>query len=106
MDFNKLMKQAQEMQGKMKAMQEELEKKEYEGKSGGGLVVVKINGKMALKSINIDKSIINPDESEILEDLIVAAFSDAKKKAEEEGGDTMKDAFGGMGLPPGFKFPF
>lgn len=106
MDLNKLMKQAQEMQGKVQEMQSEFENKEYEGKSGGGLVKIVVNGKSALKSLDIDKSAINPDEKEILEDLIIAAFNDAKKKAEEAGGEAMNSAFGGMNLPPGFKFPF
>ena len=106
MDLNKLMKQAQEMQGKVKEMQDDLENQEYEGKSGGGLVILKINGKSSLKSIELDKSVINPDEKEMLEDLIVAAFNDARKKAEEAGKDAMGSAFGGMNLPPGFKLPF
>lgn len=105
-NMNQIMKQAQEMQKKMQMMQEELEKKEFEGKSGGGVVTVIINGKGALLKVNIDPKMINQEEKEILEDLIVAAFNEAKQKADQSSESTMSGMLGGMGLPPGFKLPF
>lgn len=104
MDFNKLMKQAQQMQKKMVQMQEELATKEYEGTSGGGMVAVKVNGKHELLSINIDPSIIDASEKEMLEDLIIAAINDAKKKVDQGATDAMS-SMSGM-LPPGMKMPF
>ena len=105
-NFNQFLKQAQSMQAKMQEMQSALEVAEFEGKAGGNMVVVKITGKGNLKSISIDNSVINPDEKELLEDLIVAAFNDAKTKSEDASKDSMAGALGGMQLPPGFKLPF
>ncbi len=82
MDLMKMMKQAQEIQGRMQKLQEELAGLEVEGQSGGGLVKVKLNGKLEARGVKIDPSLIKPEEAEILEDLIVAAFQDAKGKAE------------------------
>ena len=101
-----IMKQAQEMQAKMKKMQDELANLEAEGTSGGGLVKVKVNGKNEVKKITIDPSLLKPEEVEILEDLLTAAFSDAKKKAEELSQEQIKKITGGLNLPPGFKMPF
>jgi len=83
MDLMKMMKQAQEIQGRMQQMQEELAGLEVEGKSGAGLVTVKLTGKLDLRSLKIDPSLIKPEDAEMLEDLIVAAFQDAKAKAEQ-----------------------
>lgn len=105
-NFNQFLKQAQSMQGKMQEMQEKLEASEFEGKSGGGMVVLKVNGKGDLKSISIDKSIIDAEEKEMLEDLIVAAYNDGKSKADAASEDSMSGALGGLALPPGFKLPF
>ena len=105
-NFGDMMKQAQEMQKKMKELQEELANLEVEGLSGGGLVSVKVNGKGEVKKIKIDPSLMKPEETEILEDLIVAAFNEAKKKAEEASAEEMKKMAGGLNLPPGFKLPF
>lgn len=104
MDFNKLMKQAQNMQKKMVQAQEELAKKEFEGSSGGGMVHVKLNGKNEMVNLSIDPSLIDAEEKEMLEDLIVAAFNDAKKKVDEGTNDAMSGVAGG--LPPGMKMPF
>ena len=105
MDINKLMKQAQTMQKKMQDMQEEIAKKEFEGKSGGGLVSVMMSGNGKMRKVNIDQSLMNVDEKEMLEDLIVAAYNEAKTKADAESNDNMSGAFGDMGgLPPGLKF--
>ena len=105
-NFNQFLKQAQAMQTKVQEMQSKLEAAEYEGKSGGGIVVIKVSGKGDLKSISIDPSAIDPKEKELLEDLIVAAYNDAKSKADTASQDSMSSALGGMSLPPGFKMPF
>lgn len=105
-NINQFLKQAQSMQTKMQEMQEKLEATEFEGKSGGGMVTLKLSGKGDLKSINIDKSVINADDKEMLEDLIVAAYNDGKAKADAASNESMSGALGGMSLPPGFKMPF
>ena len=104
MDIQSLMRQAQEMQKKIKQAQEEAAKKEYEGFSGGGLVKVIIGGDLVVKSVNIDESLLVKGEKDILEDLVVAAFNDAKKKADDGSTGSMKDIAGDMKLPDGFKF--
>lgn len=98
-----LMRQAQEMQKKMQQAQEDLANTEFEGVAGGNMVKVTINGDGLAKNIAIDPSLIKEDEKEILEDLLVAAFNDAKKKADESSATSLKDATNGMPLPPGFK---
>ena len=103
MDLKKMMKQAQEMQGRMQQMQEDLAALEVEGQSGGGLVKIKLNGKMEARGLKIDPSLIKPEEAEILEDLIVAAFQDAKRKAEAAAQAKMQEITGGLALPPGLK---
>jgi DNA-binding YbaB/EbfC family protein len=103
MDLMKMMKQAQELQGRMQKMQEDLAHLEVEGQSGGGLVKVKLNGKLEAKSLKIDPSLIKPEEAEMLEDLIVAAFQDAKTKAEAAMQAKMQEVTGGLALPPGLK---
>ena len=100
-DFLGMMKQAAQLQSKMKAMQDELEHVEVEGLSGGGLVTVRMTAKMDVKAIKIDPSLMKPDEHEILEDLLVAALGDAKRKAESAMQEKMQALTGGMGLPPG-----
>ena len=103
MDLKKMMKQAQEMQGRLQQMQEDLAALEVEGQSGGGLVKVKVNGKLEARGLKIDPSLIKPEEAEILEDLIVAAFQDAKRKAETAVQAKMQEITGGLALPPGLK---
>ncbi len=100
-DFLGMMKQAAQLQSKMKAMQDELEHVEVEGMSGGGLVTVRMTAKMDVKNVKIDPSLMKPDEHEILEDLLVAALGDAKRKAEIAMQDKMQALTGGLGLPPG-----
>jgi nucleoid-associated protein EbfC len=100
-DFLGMMKQAAQLQSKMKALQEDLEHVEVEGIAGGGLVAVKMTAKMDVKAVKIDPSLIKPEEVEILEDLLVAAFSDARRKAEAAMQDKMKEITGGLPLPPG-----
>jgi len=102
-DFLGLMKQAAELKSKMESMQAELERVEVEGTSGGGLVVVRLSGKGEMKSVSIDDSLIKPSEKEIVEDLIVAAHADARRKAEALLQEKMKTMTGGLPLPPGLK---
>jgi DNA-binding YbaB/EbfC family protein len=102
-DFMGLMKQAAELKCKMEAMQAELDHIEVEGMSGGGLVLVKLSAKGDLKGIKIDASLIKPQESEIMEDLIVAAHADARRKLEDVMQEKMKSIAGGLPLPPGLK---
>jgi nucleoid-associated protein EbfC len=106
MNIQQLMKQAQAVQKKVTDAQEKLSQAEYEGASGGGLIKVIVTGKSDLKSLKIDPSLIDPSDPEVLEDLIVAAFNNAKKEADEAQEGAMSSAMGGMGLPAGFKMPF
>jgi len=102
-DFLGLMKQAAELKSKMEAMQAELERIEVEGAAGGGLLAVTLSGKGELKVIRIDDSLVKPDQKEILEDLIVAAHADARRKLEAMLADKMQALSGGLPLPPGLK---
>lgn len=96
-NMQNLMKQAQKMQQEMQKAQEELESMEIEGTSGSGMVKVTMNGKKALLSVHLDPKIVDPDDAELLEDLILAAYHDAEAKAEEEYKKRM-GAYGGLGL--------
>ena len=102
-DIMGLMKQAQAMQQKLQDAQAELENVEVEGSSGGGVVTVKVSGKGQLKAISIDASLMNPDEKEILEDLIVAAMNDARGKADRAAQERMESLTKGLPIPPGLK---
>jgi DNA-binding YbaB/EbfC family protein len=102
-DFLGLMKQAAELKSKMEAMQADLEASEVEGVAGGGLIAIRLNGKGDLKSVQIDESLVKPDEKEVLEDLIVAAHADARRKVEALMKDKMQNVAGGLPLPPGMK---
>jgi nucleoid-associated protein EbfC len=102
-DFLGLMKQAAELKSKMEAMQTELEQIEVEGSGGGGLVTVKLSGKGEMKGVKIDDTLFKPSEKEIVEDLIVAAHADARRKAEALLQEKMKAMTGGLPLPPGLK---
>jgi DNA-binding YbaB/EbfC family protein len=102
-DFMGLMKQAAQLQSKVQALQAELEQIEIEGSAGGGLLAVRLNGKGDLKGVSIDPSLLKPEEKEILEDLLVAAHADARRKAETIMQDKMKQLTGGLPLPPGLK---
>ena len=102
-DFLGLMKQAAELKSKMESMQAELDQIEVTGTSGGGLVSVTLSGKGEMKSVKIDETLIKPSEKEIVEDLIVAAHADARRKAEVLLQEKMKDVTGGLPLPPGMK---
>jgi DNA-binding YbaB/EbfC family protein len=102
-DFLNLMKQAAELKSKMEAMQAELDRIEVEGTAGAGLVVVRLSGKGEMKGVSIDPSLIKPEEKAIVEDLIVAAHADARRKAESLLQEKMKSVAGGLPLPPGLK---
>ena len=104
--MSQIMKQAKAMQDKMSEIQKKIENMEVEGTSGGGAVKVIMNGKHELKKINIDKSLLNAEEIEVLEDLIVAAINDVNKKINEDMNSQLGSLSGGLGLPPGMKLPF
>lgn len=99
--LNNLMKQAQQMQGRVKKLQEEAGNKTVEASSGGGMVTVVANGKQEVLSIKIDKSVVDPNDLDMLQDLVTAAVNEALRKSQ----DLMKEEMGrltsGMGLPPG-----
>ncbi len=103
-DFLGLMKQAAELKSKMEAMQAELDQLEVEGTAGGGMVTVRMSAKGELKGLSVDPSLMKPDEKEIVEDLVVAAHADARRKAEALLQEKMKALTGGLPLPPGLSF--
>ena len=100
-DFLGMMKQAAQLQSKMQEMQNELGNVEVEGISGGGLVAVRMTAKMDVKGVKIDPSLMKAEEREILEDLLVTALADARRKAEAAMQEKMQSLAGGLGLPPG-----
>ncbi len=100
-DFMGLMKQAAQLQSKMQALQAELDTITVEGTAGGGMVTVTLTAKGDLKAVKIDDSLIKPDDKEILEDLLIAAHADARKRAEAVMQEKMQAVTGGLPLPPG-----
>ncbi|MBN9085421.1 MAG: YbaB/EbfC family nucleoid-associated protein [Reyranella sp.] len=102
-DLGGLMAQAQQMQQKMKELQEQLERQEIVGSSGAGMVTVTVNGKGETRKVDIDASLFKPDDKGVVEDLIVAAANDARAKVEAVVQEQMKQITGGLPLPPGFK---
>ena len=100
-DFMNLMKQAAQLQTKMQELQAELERIEVEGSAGGDMVSVRLTAKGDLKGVKIDDSLMKPSEKEIVEDLLVAAYADARRKAEGIMQEKMKGLTGGLPLPPG-----
>ena len=102
-DFLGMMQQAAQLQSKMQELQAELETVTVEGAAGGDMVTVTLNAKGDLKGVRIDPSLAKPDEVDILEDLLVAAHADARRKAEAVMQDKMKALTGGLPLPPGLK---
>ena len=105
-NIGNMLKQAQQMQTKMAEVQERLAAMEVDGTAGAGLVTVTMSGKNDIKKVKIDPSLIDPNEAEVLEDLIVAAASDAKTKVDETMQEEMAKLTGGMEMPPGMKLPF
>lgn len=103
-NMNNLMKQAQRMQKQMEEKTKELEEKEWEASAGGGAVTVKVSGKKELTMVKLDKDVVDPDDIEMLEDLVMAAVNEALRKAEEESAEAMSAITGGLGLGGGFPF--
>jgi len=100
------MKQAGQMQAKMAEMQAKMEAMEVEGASGAGMVTLVLSGKGDLRRLQVDSKLLDPAEAEMLQDLIVAAHADAKRKVEAAMAEEMREATGGLELPPGMKLPF
>lgn len=105
-NLNQMMKQAQQLQNQMAEMQKRLEDVEVTGNSGGGMIQATVNGKGDLKRLKIDPKLVDPNDVEMLEDLVVAACQDAKSKAEAQSQDEMSKITGGLNLPGGMKLPF
>ena len=105
-NFGNLLKQAQDMQTKMQELQDKLGEINIVGVAGAGMVYVTLNGKGEIQSIKIDPSLFNSEDKEVVEDLIVAAFKDAKTKTEQRAQEEMSKLTGGINLPPGIKLPF
>ncbi len=101
-----MMKQAQQMQAKMGEMQEQLAQMEISGSSGAGMVQVTLTGKAETRRVVIDPSLMGVEDKEVLEDLLVAAFNDAKAKVEARVAEKMSELTGGLQLPPGMQLPF
>lgn len=104
-NLGQMMKQAQKMQAKMLEMQENLAKTEVQGSAGGGMVVITMSGKTDVKKVQISDDLIKPSEKEVLEDLIVAAFNDGKKKAETFMSEETKRIMEELGLPTDLELP-
>jgi|SRR5882724_4504519 len=102
-DFLGMMKQMATLQSKMQEMQAELDRIEVEGTAGGGVVTIRLSAKGDMKGVSIDPSLLKPDEKEIVEDLVIAAHADAKRKAEDIMQEKMKALTGGLPIPPGLK---
>jgi DNA-binding YbaB/EbfC family protein len=105
-NISQLMKQAQQLQDRMAKAQEDIQNTEHLGESGSGMVQITLDGKATLKAIKIDPSIVKSDETDFLEDLIMAAFNDAKYKVDQHAAAEMAKVTGGLPLPGGMKFPF
>jgi DNA-binding YbaB/EbfC family protein len=103
-DFTKLLQQAQQMQGRLQQMQEELQNRTVTASSGGGMVTVTADGKGQIRKVQIDPAVVNPADVEMLEDLVLVALTEAQKKAAEAAQDEMRKVTGGLPLP--FKLPF
>ena len=102
-DLMGMMKKAQQLQARMQEIQTELAGTEVEGRAGGGLVTVTLDGKGGMRRVHIDPSLMKPEEAEIVEDLILAAVGDARAKVETLVTEKMKDATQGLPIPPGMK---
>ena len=105
-NLGNLMKQAQEMQAKMQEMQDRLAEMQVSGAAGAGMVNVTLTCKGDVRKVKIDPSLFNSEDAEVVEDLIVAAFNDARAKAEAQMQEEMAKVTGGLNLPPGMKLPF
>src|SRR4051812_28695462 len=99
MDMKKMMKDLQKMQGKMAAVQENLQNTAYEAEAGGGLVKITINGKYEVQAVRLKKEAVDPDDIEALEDLLLAAFNEARAKVDADSSQKMGGITKGLGLP-------
>ena len=105
-DIMGMMKAASEMKAKMENMQAELAELVVEGRAGGGMVTVSLSGKGDMRGLKIDPSLLKPEDAEVVEDLIVAAYNDARGKSEAEAQRKMAEVTAGLPIPPGMKLPF
>jgi DNA-binding YbaB/EbfC family protein len=105
-NLDELLKMAQDAQAKLMQAQDDLDKVEVEGVSGGGLVRIRASAKGRIISVDIDESLLAASEKQMVEDLVAAAINDARAKADVAAQDAMRGATGGLQLPPGFKMPF
>ena len=105
-NLDELVKMAQEAQTKLMQAQEDLDKVEVEGVSGGGMVKVRASAKGRIIGVDIDESLLQPSEKQMVEDLVAAALNDARGKADLAAQQAMQQVTGGLQLPPGFKMPF
>lgn len=105
-DLNEILGMASRVQEELQRAQENLDKIEVEGAAGGGLVKVRASAKGRIVGVAIDESLLAPSEKQMLEDLVAAAFNDARKKADEASSTEMAKMTSGLSLPPGFKLPF
>ena len=105
-DIMGMMKKAQEMQARLADAQEELSRLEIEGQSGGGMVRIVLTGKGEMKAVHLDASLMTPADKEMTEDLILAAYADARAKADRAATEKMQNLTAGLPLPPGMKLPF
>jgi len=99
MDMNKMMKELQKVQGRMGKVQEELQRSVYEAEAGGGLVKIALNGKFEVQSVRLKKEAVDPNDVEALEDLLLAAFNEARAKAEADSAAKMGGMTKGLGIP-------
>lgn len=105
-NLGNMLKQAQEMQTRMQELQDHLSQTEVTGSSGAGMIQITLSGKGEARAVKIDKSLLDPNEGEVLEDLLLAAFNDARGKVDAKAAEEMSKLTGGLQLPPGFKLPF
>jgi DNA-binding YbaB/EbfC family protein len=105
-NLGNMLKEAQKLQSRMAEIQAKLSDVELDGTAGGGMVTVTLNGKGEMRRVKIDPALVDPNEVEILEDLLVAAFNDAKSKVETHVQEEMGKLTGGLNLPGGLKLPF
>jgi DNA-binding YbaB/EbfC family protein len=106
MDLLKMMGKARELPSRMAALQDELKAVSATGESGAGAVTVTVDGQMTIRTLNIDPALLKPEEKEVVEDLVIAAVADARKKVDVLVQEKTQAMMGEMGLPPGFKLPF
>jgi hypothetical protein len=105
-NFDEILKMAQDAQAELMKAQDNLDNVIVDGASGGGLVKIRASAKGRIVSVDIDESLLQPSEKQMLEDLVAAALNDARAKADVAAGEAMKNVTGGLQLPPGFKMPF